>query len=205
MKKVEFILLTIFIVIVSSCATTKLSSFKNPEIDLTLYKSIVVFANIKDIEIRKYLENKLVEEFTTRGKNAVSYISLFSPLKEYSTEKIINTLKEKNIGCYLEISIMDAKNNSAYVPQKTTTHYQSQYVNGQYISTPYTTTSGGYSVSYPTASFEITALDLQSGEVAMKATANSEGDEFSDMKTIMTSLTKKIVDEFVPPVKAYGN
>ena len=69
--------------------------------------------------------------------------------------------------------------------------------NGKLTSVPYTTTSGGYSVSYPKASFDIILTDIKTGQIAFKATANSEGDEFSDMKTISKSLAKKIAEEYI--------
>ena len=101
--------------------------------------------------------------------------------------------------------IISAGENSAYIPQQTYINYSSQYVNGQLISIPYTTTSGGYSVSYPKADFEITLTDIVSGKLAYKATANSEGDEFSDMKTISRSLAKEIVKEYISLISGKNN
>jgi hypothetical protein len=197
LKKFYFLLVSLLLFIVTSCATTKISSFTNPDIKISDYKKILVFANVQDVELRKNLENNLIEQFKLQNKDVVSSIEIISPLKEYSSEELSKIYSENGIDCFLIVSIINTTNESVYIPQQTHTNYSSQYVNGQLINIPYTTTSGGYSVSYPKASFEITLTDVKTGELAFKATANSSGDEFSDMKTISKSLAKEIVSEFI--------
>lgn len=189
--------LGLFILFLSSCATTKMSSFTNPDIKISTYKKILVFGNTRDIDFRKTLEADLVNEFTSNGKNAVSRINIVSPLKEYTQNELNQIYAENEIDCIVSVSVIDASEESSYIPQETQINYKSQYVDGELVSVPYTTTTGGYSVSYPKASFEIVFVDTKTGELALKATANSKGDEFSTMKTISKSLAKKIVKEFI--------
>ncbi len=202
MKK---LLLVIILLFLTSCATTKISSFINPDIDISNYKNILVFGNIRDIEIRKTLESDIVSAFIENNLNCISSINIFSPLKDYSEQEREEILIKNNIDGIITVCIISAGENSAYIPQQTYINYSSQYVNGQLIRIPYTTTSGGYSVSYPKADFEITLTDIVSGKLAYKATANSEGDEFSDMKTISRSLAKEIVKEYISLISGKNN
>lgn len=195
MKKLLILLISFLLFV--SCATTKISSFKNPDIDFSNYQKMLILGNSRDIDFRKTIETDLVTAFTEQSIGAVSSIELISPVKEYTAEEIQKILSENNIDGYLSVAVVTALEESAYVPQTSYTNYRSQYVNGQLISTPYTSTYGGYSVSYPKASFEIILTDIKTGQIAFKATANSEGDEFSDMKTISKSLAKKIVEEYI--------
>lgn len=195
MKKLLILLISFLLFV--SCATTKISSFKNPDIDFSNYQRMLILGNSRDIDFRKTIETDLVTAFTEQSIGAVSSIELISPVKEYTDEEIQKILSENNIDGYLSVAVVTALEESAYVPQTSYTNYHSQYVNGQLISTPYTSTYGGYSVSYPKASFEIILTDIKTGQIAFKATANSEGDEFSDMKTISKSLAKKIVEEYI--------
>lgn len=195
MKKLLILLISFLLFV--SCATTKISSFKNPDIDFSNYQRMLILGNSRDIDFRKTIETDLVTAFTEQSIGAVSSIELISPVKEYTDEEIQKILSENNIDGYLSVAVVTALEESAYVPQTSYTNYRSQYVNGQLISTPYTSTYGGYSVSYPKASFEIILTDIKTGQIAFKATANSEGDEFSDMKTISKSLAKKIVEEYI--------
>jgi len=194
MKKLLLFFVPFFLI---GCASTNISSFRNPDIDFSNYKKIMVYGNSRDIDFRKTLEADLVNAFTEKNITAVSSIDLISPIKEYSSEEIQNIFIENNIDGYLSVAVVSATEESAYVPQRSHTNYRSQYVNGKLTSVPYTTTSGGYSVSYPKASFDIILTDIKTGQVAFKATANSEGDEFSDMKTISKSLAEKIAEEYI--------
>ena len=178
----------------SSCATTNISSFTNSDIKISAYKKILVSVNSRDIDFRKTLELDLVNAFTSNGKNALSSISIISPLKEHTQNELKKIYSENGIDCVLSVSVMDASEESSYIPEQTQTYYRSQYVNGQFASIPYTTTSGGYTVSSSKASFEILLSDVKTGELALKATANSKGD---DMKLISKSLAKKIVEEYI--------
>lgn len=194
MKKL-FILFIPFVFI--CCASTDISSFKNPDINFSDYKKILVYGNSRDIDFQKSIENFLVITFKENNIEAVSSIELIPPLKEYTEEDIQKILYENEIDGYLSVSVVSATEESVYIPQSSHTYYRSQYVNGSYSSIPYTMTSGGYSVTYPKASFDIILTDIKSGKIAFKATANSEGDEFSDMKTIAESLACAIVEEYI--------
>ena len=194
MKKCFLLFLSFFF---TSCATTTISSIKNPDIDFSGYKRILVFANIRDIDFRKSLESELVTVFSEYAIDAVSSIELISPVKEYSEDEIKKILSDNLIDGYLSIEVIDSSNVSGYVPQTSYTNYQSQYVNGQLISVPYTTTYGGYAYSYLKSNFEIVLKDVRTGQIAFKATAKSAADDFGNMKNMAKSVSKKIGEEYI--------
>ena len=152
MKKLLLFFVPFFLI---GCASTNISSFRNPDIDFSNYKKIMVYGNSRDIDFQKTLEADLVNAFTEKNITAVSSIDLISPIKEYSSEEIQNIFIENNIDGYLSVAVVSATEESAYVPQRSHTNYRSQYVNGKLTSVPYTTTSGGYSVSYPKARIKL--------------------------------------------------
>ncbi len=198
MKRFSFNFIIIFAIFsLIGCATTEISSFKNPDIKISEYKKILVKADVRDIKLRKTLEKDLVSEFTKKEIDSVAYIDIFSPVKTYSETERDGILSENKIDCILSIELLDVQNNSEYIPKTTSTYYTSEYVNGQFINIPHTSTSGGYSASYPTASFEVVLTDAKSGEIALKATANSEGNEFTDIDMISSSFAKQVVAEYL--------
>ncbi len=180
-----------------SCASTKISSFSNPDVDFSKYKTILVCGDCQDIEFRKALETDIVNAFTEKSITAISYITIISPVKEYTEEELKKIYSDNKIDAFLTVTIISSSKETVYIPPTTTTNYTSRYENGRLVQVPYTTTSGGYSVSYPKTSFEIILKDINTNEIAFKATAKSEGDEFSSMKTLSKSLAKEIVSEFM--------
>ncbi len=183
--------------ILLSCVTTKISSFTDPNTHLSDYKTILVLGNLSDIELRKTLESDLVQEFAAKGIKAISYVNIISPLRNYSEDDLSQIYLENGIDAILSVALIDTTEQTMIIPQQTHVNYRSQYIDGQFISVPYTTTTGGYSVSSMNASFEIIIIDTKTRELVLRATANTEGDEFYNMKLISKSLSKKIVEEFL--------
>lgn len=186
-----------FLSLLVSCTSTKISSFSDPNIKISEYKRILICGDIRDIEIRKTIEKDLVNEFTQNGKNVISSIDVISPLKEYSKTELNQIYLKNNIDCILSVSIINTVEGEEYIPQQTYINYTSTYVNGIPISVPLTTTTGGYSESYLKVDFEIKLTDVETGEIVFRATANSEGDDISDMGAISKSLSEKITEEYL--------
>lgn len=193
MRKFLFLVIPL---ILSNCVSTNISSFQNPDIDFSQYKKIAVYGNIRDISFRKMLETDFTAAFTNQSINAIATSSIISPLKEYTNQEFFDLLSENAVDGLLSIEVISANRENGYVPLTTSTYYQSYYSVGQLNLAPFTTTSGGYVYSYPKASFEITLTDVKTGEIAFRSTANSRGDEFSDMKTISESIAENVVEEY---------
>lgn len=194
MKKIFLLLITFLFI---GCASVKISSFKNPDVDISKYKKIIVYGNTKDIEYRKTLEADITAAFKEKSIDAVSSIDIISPVKEYTQEEIKKIYIDNKIDSILTVAIIDVKTETVYVPPTNYTNYNTQIVNGVVVSTPYTTTTGGYSSSYSKITFEIILKDLKTGETAFKATANSEGSGLSNFDGISMSLAREIVLEYI--------
>ena len=91
MKKLLILLISFLLFV--GCATTKISSFKNPDIDFSNYQKMLILGNSRDIDFRKTIETDLVTAFTEQSIGAVSSIELISPVKEYTDEEIQKIIK----------------------------------------------------------------------------------------------------------------
>jgi hypothetical protein len=193
----------LFLTLFVSCVSTKVSSLANPKINISEYKKILVTCNTEDKEFRKAMEKELVKEFSDNGKIAVSSLDLISPFVEMSKSELKQLYLDYDIDCILNVSVISSSNETVYVPEETRTTYTNLYYYDDYYYYPYTSSSstvtvtGGYSITYPTAKLEIILFDVDSGETALKITANAECDEDSDAETIAESLSEKIVQEYL--------
>ena len=194
----KIFILFLFSILFIGCASTRITTIKNPNSDISLYKKILVFANTQNLEFAKNFENSMVKAFSDNNIEAVSSLEILPPLKQYNNNEIDKIFLKNNIDSILSVVVIsaDKTNDFVYVPQRTQTHYRSQYINGQFISIPYTTTTGGYSytISALNVSFEIVFSDVKTNEIIFKSTAHSEGD---DISAISDSLSENIIKEYL--------
>lgn len=77
MKNFLFLLLAILLI---NCSTTELvDRWKNPTIDSLSVTKVLIVGMTSNLEARKLFEEKLKEEFTARGVEAVMSLELFEP------------------------------------------------------------------------------------------------------------------------------
>jgi hypothetical protein len=191
------ILVIIAAFLVTSCATTSISFLNNPEIKLSSFNKIMVFAPFQDISWRKSMESYFVEEFTKKGKNAVSSIEIVSPLKTYTNEEFNTLLMNAGIDAVISIIVVDAYTDQAYIPQTSTTTGSARAYGNTVYGQSRTTTSGGYYVSKPRVKFEVNLFETKTGILAWKATAFTAGNAFADTNTLFRSLATKVVEEYI--------
>jgi len=184
-------------IFLSSCVSTQIGSFYDPDTNFSKYQKIVVYATIQNIEWRKALEKIITDELANKGKNAVPSINIISPLKTYSQEEIISIYENEQIDCIISVSLLSASIENQYIPQTVHTYDTTRFNGEKIVSEQRSYTTGGYALSFPQASFEIIVSESKTNKIVMKSTAYSEGDEFSNMNTIFESLAKKIVEEYL--------
>ena len=68
------------------CASTKMTSFKDPDYQQANFKRILIIANTTDLEKRQKLESKMVIEFSKVGVFALESYNIFPPTRELSNE-----------------------------------------------------------------------------------------------------------------------
>lgn len=108
MKKYSIILvLAVIAVIFAGCANVSVTSFKDPEYSNKKFKNVCVYADIDNLTIRKYLEDRIVEEFNDNGIDATQGYLFFPPTRKWDDEAIENVILEKKFDGYLLISLQN--------------------------------------------------------------------------------------------------
>ena len=101
----RFLSLLFIISIFFGCASTKLTSFVDPEIKDKQYKNVLIFFSSSDLDEQMEGEEILQEEFVENGINAERSINIFAPTREYDDYEIIEKLKQNNYDAVLTCRI----------------------------------------------------------------------------------------------------
>ena len=88
-----FLLLT---VLLTGCATTRVTSYFDPEYADEPYKKPVVWGRISPLEDRLLLENNIIDSFRSKGINPVAGVKVFPPGKEIKREYIVPAFLKSN-------------------------------------------------------------------------------------------------------------
>ena len=197
-------LFTIFMlaVILSSCASTRMTSFKDPSFRSSKFKRILVIANVSDLQWRQKVESRLVEAFKDAGVFAVEGVLFFPPTRTFSNEEKVDLLVSSNLDGYISVSVGDAGTTEVYVPptSSTTTTKGSASVYGNqatYKSKSTTSYSGGYTLSKPWAEFDTKLVDVSSGQTAWVASSFTGGNAYANLNTVINSYCDKVVEQLI--------
>src|SRR5574344_526114 len=149
MKKFFSMCAFVILLFFTSCTSTKISSFKSPDVKTASFKKLLIVGNLKDIESRKILESDLRDEFKAKGTDAVSYITVIDPLREYTKDELQKIYADNGIDAIVSVSLENSSEKTEYVP---TLSYGIIYDDDVVIGMPYV---GGYVDSYTKSTFEI--------------------------------------------------
>lgn len=84
--------------------TLSAAGFKNPDYAEKQYKSIIVSVPIADLAMRDRMEKQISREIADEGGHARSYLSVFSPAKQYTQAEIKDKLTTFDIDGILVVS-----------------------------------------------------------------------------------------------------
>ncbi|MBQ8678160.1 MAG: hypothetical protein IJ530_00170 [Treponema sp.] len=187
MKKIFHLILTIFFInVFFGCASTKIESVKNPEINFSDYKNVLIFGNTQDLTVRKLLENNISKELKKVMKKSSESIDIISPLKEWSETEIQNAIENNNFDLLLNISITSSSSNTG-----SSSNFMMP-VGSFYF--------GGSSPEIKlTMTFNVNFFDVRNKENIAKASIISQAEEdeiMESMESISKDVAKKIVEEF---------
>lgn len=168
MKKQLLLILILFSILFSSCASVKVSTVKNENKKLSEVTGYLIICNFADIGLRTEFENKIVQKLTKREKNAKESVVLFPPLKNYTSLEIQDESMKNNLNAKIIISQIDSKSETGYM-----------YMSGAIV--PVTSTNN---------CIDVIVQDLINDEIIMHSTLNTEGDS---LKYIISQVSEKIV------------
>ena len=186
--------------LVLGCASTNITSFKDPAYQNTAFKQILIIANTSNLQSRQMLESQMVEAFKGIGIDAMKSILLFPPTRTLSNEQKVELLLRYEIDAFLSIDVGERGVQNVYVPPTGSTTKTkgevSVYGNrAEYEEKSTTTVQGGYSISKPWAEFQINLYDVSSGSIAWIASSHTGGNGYASFTTVINSFCEKVVDQ----------
>lgn len=205
MKKYSIILLfTLTAIIFAACAHVNVTSFKDPNYQGKNFKNVCVYADVDNLYVRKYLEDKIVDQFIMHGINATAGYLFFPPTQKWDDDAIEKVLLEKKFDGYLLISQKDRNVSPIVNPGSVQTDViHSSYTDkntGKEVKEKSTVTSvNPTTVSYNMFSdYRIALIDPTNRQKAWIADGTgyiSSGNIFSGDKAIMRRLAWMLFHE----------
>ncbi len=186
----------------SGCASTSMTSFTDPGYRTTTFTRILVVANLSDLQWRKRIESRLVDEFLWNGVFAMEGMNLFPPTRELTDQEKIDLLVQNKIDAYIVIGVRETGTQEVYIPEtgSSTQTEGSVSVYGNtatYREKSRTTKYGGYTVSKGWAEFDVKLYDVSNGQCAWVASAFTGGNAFANFNTIINSFCFKTVEQLI--------
>jgi hypothetical protein len=182
-----------------SCASTRMTSFKDPDYLKAEFKRILIVANTNDLEDRQRLETKMVESFSEVGVFALESFKLFPPTRKLTDEEKVDLLLKNKIDAFISISVGESGVSEVYIPQTGSTTKTNGDVNvygntAHYKENSTTTYQGGYTVNKPWAKFETKLYDVSNGQMSWVASSFTGGNAYANKKTVVSSYCEKTVE-----------
>lgn len=159
------------LVVVSGCASTEVTGFKDPAFQNVTYHRVVVMARSGDLIHDQSAEERFVRCLSKRGVLAHPSADFFPPTREITQQEAIQRLSDEEVGALLLITLERWWKDTVFVD--------------------------GTSGDRPRAKYSMQLLDTKSGAVAWKASTFTAGDELADMGTLLSSLASKTTSALV--------
>lgn len=113
---VHSVFIGLYIFMVTSCVSTKVTSMKDPSHNGVQFKSILVISSHSHADIMQAFEDSMVKELRESGISAVANHVVLPPLREYSDDEKRATYRKNNIDGYIIISPKGVNTATVYVP-----------------------------------------------------------------------------------------
>lgn len=202
MNSIKYFINFGFLLFLFGCASTRMTSFKDPDYQNTEFKRMLVVANTNDLEDRQKLEFKMVEAFSEAGVYALESYKLFPPTRELTDEEKVDLLLKNDIDAFISISVGESGVSEVYVPQTSSTTKTKGEVNvygntARYKEKSTTTYQGGYTLNKPWAEFETKLYDVSNGQMAWIASSFTSGNAYANRNTVINSYCGKTVDQLL--------
>lgn len=190
--------------LLAGCVRTQMSTYRDPNYSsgYRLGKVLVVAAELPLAE-RQSVESRFVEELGKVRIQAVRGMDLLPITRHHTTEQIQEVLASNSIDSVLMMVGYTKSTDTSYVPP---TYHSGQtsgtvsYVgNTAYLQT-YTSpgyTTGGYSVRKPRFSYKINLHDTQTGGIVWTASAEAQGNAFTNPEDFGKSSAAATITKFV--------
>lgn len=165
------------IFVVAGCASTSLSSFTDPEYTERTFRSVVVWADSADLELRQALETTLVNQLKAdTGASVVRSIDVAPPTRGFSSVEIVQIFRGENIEAAITIMLADST-----TPQQ-----------------------GGFKIfgdlsssAIPMGAAKINLIDIDAETIAWTSTASVSGNTYASLQDARKSAARAVVRELL--------
>ncbi|GIU70438.1 MAG: hypothetical protein KatS3mg002_1674 [Candidatus Woesearchaeota archaeon] len=202
LKSFGFICCFISFLFFSGCASTNITSFKDPDYENAKFNKILVLANTTDLSDRKELESYMVSEFSNFGIIAMESFRLFPPTRNLSDQEMIDLLLKNHIDAIITINVGESGVEEVYIPRtgsetKTKGQVNTYGNTANYKEKSTTTYYGGYTQKKPWAEFETKLFDVSNGNLVWIASSFTGGNAYANRSTIIYSYCLNTVEKLI--------
>lgn len=194
-KQYAIFVLFIWMVFIAGCASTSMTSFRDPSFAKKTFHRILVVSPFADLESRTKAEAVFVERLAKYSVEGILSIRVFMPTRTYTNEELLKFLSEHMIDGVLLVTLTDAYTAQAYVPTSSSTYGQATLTGNTVNYSAHTQQYGGYYISKPRVRYEIRLYDVLTGNTAWVATSLTRGNAFARFDTLIGSLVDTAVEK----------
>jgi hypothetical protein len=142
-RKMNLFALIFFIVFISGCVQTNVTSLKDPTYNGRSFKRILVIGAFQNTEVLKSVELKMIDELGKIGIYGVANHLVLPPLREYTDEEKRNVFIQQNLDSYIIIAPQGFNTATVYVPTVSNTKGSANVVGNTVTGRSKTTTYEG--------------------------------------------------------------
>jgi len=177
--------------VLMGCATTKITSFCDPDYQGTTIEGAMVAGLFGDLETRQKTEGAFIKVFNERGIGirVIPSMKLAPPTRpDITEEEMRSALKQEGISMILAVQLTDAYSQESYVPESSYTEVQGSVWGNTFQGTSSTQKFGGFYVSKPTMLFKVQLYDTENYRMVWTSSSLTRGDAFADFDAMVKSL-----------------
>jgi len=167
---------TLALLVLAGCASTQMTSIRDPSAPARTYGRILVIAPFSDLQSRMQAEQAFVQLLGTRNIAALPSILSFPPTRAYGEPDIARILRDNQVDGILVLRLTDASTEQVYIPPSASTTGTTTVVGNTLNYSVQTQYSGGFFVSKPRVRFELRLLDTLIGQTVWLATSLTPGE-----------------------------
>ncbi|MAT39939.1 MAG: hypothetical protein CL946_10085 [Ectothiorhodospiraceae bacterium] len=186
------------VILLAGCATTRINSYKDPVYFTKQYNSILVMVMTDDLFYAQPLEAAMREELLDAGLTCGESLKLFPPTRPFPEEDWKRIAKENGFEAALMFNLSKEGVDKGYTGDIVHTDSESetkQTRRGEKTTTETTTHYiPGIEYDKPWSQFQVSLVDLDSGENAWVATAFTKGNLFVNRDGTLSALAAETLD-----------
>ena len=175
----------------TGCARTTASSLVASDASGIHFGRIMVSVPFTDLGLRREAEDQFAKSYSGKGVMFVPSYQVLFPGRSYSQDEAQQVIRGDSIDGVLFITLNQAGTTAYRTPTTTSTQCAANDTYAQCAST----TTGGYDIRKPWASFTAQLYDARTGRSIWIATENTRGNAFANSGTVVRSMANSTLKQ----------